>query len=204
MCIWITKLHKNPIGSRLIKASKNSSNKLLPKAVSKKFKLIFSQVDNFHHNSIFISNYNKFWVLQIVDLVSENINILNRKKKVKSTAAYDFSTSYATHSLDKLIKSLCNVIVFVFQGGNRTHVCLSKKNVAYWRNNFKDNVANSNIKLKIYLKNHIENCCFMAINSLLRQKIGLPMRITQVNLGKVSDHIRMKPSTCLNLFQLIK
>ena len=204
MCIWIPKLHKNPIGSRLIKASKNSSNKLLPKAVSKKFKLIFSQVENFHHNSIFISNYNKFWVLQIVDLVSENINIINRKKKVKSTAAYDFSTSYATLPLDKLIKSLCNVIVFVFQSGNRTHVCLSKNNVAYWRNNFKDNVANSNSKLNIYLKNHIENCCFMAINSLLRQKIGLPMGITQLHLGQVSYHIRMKPSTCLNLFQLIK
>ena len=172
----------------------------MPKAVSKKFKLIFSQVENFHHNSIFISNYNKFWVLQNVDLVSENINNINRKNLLQ----HDFSTSDATLPLDKLIKSLCNAIVFVFQGGNRTHVGLSKNNVAYWRNNFKDNIALSNSQLKIYLKNLIQNCCFMAVNSLLRQKIGLPMEITQLHLGQVSYHIRMKTSTCLNLFQLIK
>ena len=86
----------------------------------------------FTSKSKFLSNYNKFWVLQNFDPVAENINIINRKKKAKSIAIYDFSNLYTTilpH--DKLIKRLCNVIDFVFEGGNRTHICISKNNVAY-------------------------------------------------------------------------
>ena len=40
-------------------------------------------MENFHRKSKFLSNNNKFWVLQNVDLVIENINIINRKKKEK-------------------------------------------------------------------------------------------------------------------------
>ena len=56
----------------------------------------------------------------------------NRKKKAKSIATYYFSTLYTTLPHDKLIKRLCIVIDFVFKGGNRTYVCGSKTNVAYW------------------------------------------------------------------------
>ena len=59
---------------------------------------------------------------------------------------------------DKLIKRLCNVIDFVFEGGNRTNICISKNNVAYW--------GNILTKLLFYVE-----------NSLLRQKIGIPMGI---------------------------
>ena len=48
---------------------------------------------NFYPNkSKFLSNYSKFWVLQNVDPVFENINIINRKKKAKSSESFDFST----------------------------------------------------------------------------------------------------------------
>ena len=38
---------------------------------------------------------------------------------------------------DKLIKRLCNVIDFVFEGGNKTHICISKNDVAYWEKSLK-------------------------------------------------------------------
>ena len=135
---WICKLHKNPVGSRFIIASKNCSTKPLSKAISNIFKLIYSQIENIHRKSKFLSNYNKFWVLQNVDPVIENINI-NRKKKTKSITTYYFSTLYTTLLHDKLIKRLCNVIDFVFEGGNRTHICISRNNVAYWGKKSKDN-----------------------------------------------------------------
>ena len=52
-------------------------------------------------------------------------------------ATYDFSSLYTTipHLLDdKLIKikRLCNVIRFVLEGENGTHICISKINAAYW------------------------------------------------------------------------
>ena len=66
-----------------------------------------------------------------IDKNQEEINIINRKKKAKSITTYDFSTLYTTLPHDKLIKMLCNVIDFVFEGENRTHICISKNNVKY-------------------------------------------------------------------------
>ena len=117
------------------------------------------------------------WVLQNVDPVTENINIINRKKKAKSTATYHFSTLYTTIPHDKSIKSLCNVNDFVFEGGNRAYICISKNNVAYWGKKSKDNIAFSKSTLKTSLKHLIQNCYFMVGNSLLRQKIGIPIGI---------------------------
>ena len=75
-----------------------------------------------------------------------------------------------------MIKRLCNVIDFVFEGGNRTHICISENNVTYWEKS-KDNVAFSKSTLETTLKHLIENCYFMVGNSLLRQKIGIPLGI---------------------------
>ena len=121
---WISKLHKNS-SSRFIIASINCSTKPLSKAVSNVFKLIYPQTENFDRKYKFFSNYNKFWVHPNVDPLIENINIINRKKKAKSIATYDFSTLYTILPHDKLIKRLFNVIDFVFEGGNRTHICIS-------------------------------------------------------------------------------
>ena len=118
------------IGSRFIMASKNCSMKPLSKPISNLFELIY-QIENFHRKSKFLSNYNKFWVLQNIVPVIENINIINRKKKAKSVATHDFGILYTTLSHDKLIKRLRNVIDFDFEGGNRTHTCISKNDVCW-------------------------------------------------------------------------
>ena len=111
---WIPKLHKNPVGFRFLIASNNCSTKPLSKAFSNVFKTIYSQIENFHRKSKFLSNstnsgYSKMLIL------SENVNFMNRKKKAKSIASYDFSTLYTTHPHDKLVKRLCNVINFVLK-----------------------------------------------------------------------------------------
>ena len=84
---WISKLHKSPVGSWFIIASKNCSTKPLSKVVFNVFKLVYSHIENFHCKSKFLSNYNKFWGLQNVNPVI----IINRKKKAKSIATYDFT-----------------------------------------------------------------------------------------------------------------
>ena len=112
---WIPKLNKNPVGSRFIIVSKSCLTKPLSKAVSNVFKLIYSQIENFHRKSKFLSNYNKFWVLQNVDPVIESINIINRKNKANSIATFDFSNFFTTLPYDKLIQRLCNVIDFIFE-----------------------------------------------------------------------------------------
>ena len=167
-------------------------------------KLICSQIENFHRKSKFLSNYNKFWVLQNVDPAIENINIINRKEKAKSIATYDFSTLYTALPHDKLINRLFNVTDFVFEGGNRTHICISINNVAYWGRKSKDSTAFSKSTLKTSLKHHIQNCNFVVGNSLLRQKIDIPMGTDQLHFGQISFYTPMKMDTCLNLFQMTK
>ena len=76
-----------------------------------------------------------------------------------------------------MIKSLRNVIDFIFEGGNRTHICISKNNIAYWGKKSEDNITFSQSTLTTALKHLIQNCYFMVGNSLLRQKIGIPMGI---------------------------
>ena len=113
---WILKLHKIPVGSWFIIASKSCSTEQfsravqssfpLSRAVFKVFKLISSQIKNFHLKSKLLSNYNKFRVLQNVDSVIENISIINRKKKAESIAKYDFNTLCATLPYVKLIRPI--------------------------------------------------------------------------------------------------
>ena len=110
-------------------------------------------------------------VLQNVDPVIEHINTIKRKKKAKPIATYGFSTLYTTLPHDKLIKRLCNVIDFVFQGGNRTRICISKNNIAYWGKKSKDNISFNKRALTTSLKH------LMVRNSLFRQKISIPMGI---------------------------
>ena len=50
--------------------------------------------------------------------------------KAKSIVIFDFSTLYITLTHDKVVKRLCNIIDFAFEDGNRTHICISKINVA--------------------------------------------------------------------------
>ena len=44
----------------------------------------------------------------------------------------------------------------------------------------------------------------MVGNSLLRQKIGIPMGVDPAPFWQISPYTPMKTNTCLNLFQMIK
>ena len=72
---------------------------------------------------------------------------------------------------------MCNVIGFAFESENEKKNCISENNVAYWGKKSKDNVVFSKSTLKTSLKHLKQNCYFMVHNSLLRQKIGIPLGI---------------------------
>ena len=178
MMYWTPKLHKNPVGARFIIASKHCSTKPLSKTVSNVFKFIYEQVQSFHTKAKFLSNYNHFWVLQNANPVKENINIINRKKRAKSIATYDFSTLYTTLPHDKLIDRLTNVLDLVFKGGNKSIIRVSSFGKVFWVKKKSNETTNfSKSSLKQVLKHLIENCYFKVGNILLRQKIGIPMGI---------------------------
>ena len=175
---WIPKKHKHPTGKRFIIASKHCSTKLISKSISLVFKLIYRQIENFHTKSKFLSNYNKFWVLQNCDPVLESLNRINKKKNAKSISTFDFSTLYTKIPHDKLIKELTEVIDFVFDAGSSKYIVISQNDKAYWsRTKPKSSIFFSKSSLKTAVKHLIKNCFFKAGNVVMCQVIGIPMGI---------------------------
>jgi hypothetical protein len=175
---WIPKKHKQPTGKRFIIASKLCSTKQISTAVSNVFKLIYNQVDKFHKNAKFLSNYNKFWVLQNSNPVLDSLNHINKKQKAKSISTFDFSTLYTKLPHNKLTKELSEVIDFVFNAGNNQHIAISKYGKAYWsKTKPKTSVSFTRHSLKIAVKHLVQNCYFTVGNVVLRQAIGIPMGI---------------------------
>ena len=62
----------------------------------------------FIKNSKFLSNYNTFWVLQ-------NSDKIDKKKRAKSIATYDFSTLDTKLPHYKLVDKLSSIIYFTFK-----------------------------------------------------------------------------------------
>ena len=175
---WIPKKHKQPTGKRFIIASKQCSTKQISSAVSNVFKLIYKQVENFHKKAKFLSNYNKFWVLQNCNPILQTLNRINRKKNAKSISTFDFSTLYTKLPHDKLIKELSEVIDFVFNSGNSKYVAISSFGKAYWsKNKPKTSIAFTKNSLKLAVKHLVQNCFFTVGNVVMRQAIGIPMGI---------------------------
>ena len=174
---WIPKMHKDPPGARFIIASKQCSTKKISKSVSSAFKLIFHQIENFHKKAKFLSNYNKFWVIQNPNPLLDSIRRINRKKRAKSIATYDFSTLYTKLPHDKLIKELLKLIDFCFDGGKKKFIKINSWGNARWGKKTKDSIGFTRNSLKVAVKHLIENCYFTVGNTVLRQAIGIPMGI---------------------------
>ena len=173
---WIPKMHKNPVKHRFIVASKSCSTKQLSTAVSNTFKLIHRQTENFHRNSKFDANYNKFWVIQNTDPVLATLNKINGKKSAKRISCFDFSTLYTNIPHDKLLEKLNDLVDFTFKGGNRNNICFNHNGTAYWGRKAKKKCFTKN-SLKQALSHLISNCYFTVGNTVMRQKIGIPMGI---------------------------
>ena len=74
-------MHKNPTGASFIIASKICSTKQICKAVSNVFKFVYSEVENFRKYAKFLSNYNRFWVLQNSDPILQSLKNINKKSE---------------------------------------------------------------------------------------------------------------------------
>ena len=174
---WMPKMHKSPSGSRFIIASKHCSTKPISKAVSSAFKLIFKQVESFHQKAKFLSNYNKFWVLQNSDPVISILQTINKKRGAKSIATYDFSTLYTKLPHRQLIDHLSDIIAFVYKGGDKSFIKIGSNGKAYWARAKGKGIAFTKGSLKMAVAHLIENCFFRVGNRVMRQAVGIPMGI---------------------------
>jgi len=173
---WTPKMHKNPIGARFIVASKKCSTKLLSKSVSKVFKLIFHQTQNFYDKSHFYSSFKQFWVIENSKPVLDKIEKINLKSNAKNISTFDFSTLYTKLPHDDLISVLNNIIDFAFNGGRKKFIDFSKT-TAFWSNKPKHLNYFTKDSLKRAVQHLIKSCYFEVGNLIVVQTIGIPMGI---------------------------
>ena len=172
---WTPKFHKTPIATRCIIASKLCSTKQLAQAVSSCFKVILTQLENFHHKNQFYCQYKKFWVIKNSVKVISDLDKINRRKNAKSISTFDFTTLYTKIPHNQLIEALCEAIDFAFNGGDKKYLAFSGKR-AFWTKN-KANQHFTQGTLKVAVK-HLITCCYFVLGNLLFiQTIGMPMGI---------------------------
>lgn len=78
-----------------------------------------------------MSIYSKFWVLQNSDQIIDSLNEINKKKRTKSIATYDFPTLYTKLPHDKLVDKLSSIIDLAFKGGNKSYFRLPANGKAF-------------------------------------------------------------------------
>ena len=173
---WLPKMHKNPIGKRFIIASKKCAVKQLSKHVTSAFKLFYNLINTYHEKTKFYTGINTFWVIQNNVSVLKHIEKINKRSSARSISTFDFSTLYTKIPHDKLIDVLTKLIDFAFKGGTRNKISINFFNEAYWDTNPPKSTfffaKTSIIEAVDFL---IQNCYFCVGNTLLRQKIGIPM-----------------------------
>ena len=176
------KMHYNPCRKRFIIASANCSTKPISKIISKVFKHIFSQVQNYHAKCTFYKNYNKFWVLQNSFPLIQKLDEINQKKKAKEISTFDFSTLYTKLPHDDLIRVLHQMVDFAFDGGKFKNRGSKKyltvfNTYCYWTAKRKGHNSFTRNKIKFLVTHLIKECYFQFANLVLRQSIGIPMGI---------------------------
>ena len=80
---WTPKMHYTPSRASFIVSSAKCSTKPISRVVSNAFKLIFNQIQNFHDQSQFYKNYNRFWVIKNSKPLIERLDVINTRKKAR-------------------------------------------------------------------------------------------------------------------------
>ena len=173
---WMPKLHKNPVGSRFIVASKSCSTKPLTSVVSRVFKMIFAHIESFHANSFFYSNFKKFWVVQNSFPILEKLDKINKRKNAKSLYTFDFSTLYTTIPHKLLLQVLSDIIKLVFKSNTYNRIGFSDSST-YWTKKGVGKRYFTQTRLIETVSFLIEECYFTIGNLVFKQNIGIPMGI---------------------------
>lgn len=173
---WLPKLHKTPIKARFIIASQKCSVKKLSKDITSIFKLAYDQIERYNQKASSFSGIKTFWVIQNSLPVLNTLDKINSKNNAKTISSFDFSTLYTNIPHAKLLEELSGIIKFMFKGGTRSTISISKFGVANWTKYANNSQTKYDLdKILKAIKFLLDNCHFKFGNKLFRQVIGIPM-----------------------------
>ena len=173
---WMPKMHYTPSRARFIMSSAKCSTKPLSTMVSNVFRLIFTQVQNFHEKSKFYKNYNRFWVINNSKPLIDKLSVINTRKKAREISTFDFSTLYTKLPHEDLINVLNHHIDFAFDGGPKKFIGFNGKSI-FWKKkrSAKNNLSRNDVKFLV--KYLITNTFCIVGKLVIEQSIGIPMGI---------------------------
>ena len=171
---WLPKMHKSPIGSRFIIASKECTTKKLSKLVTAAFKLVYKSIESYHKKVEFFSGIHSFWVIQNNLPVIKSLDKINKINAAKTVSTFDFSTLYTNIPHDKLIKVLNHIIDFAFKGKQFQNISVNEFVQPRWCKISKGFLFTKE-SLKKAVQYLIGNSFFTVGDFIFRQKIGIPM-----------------------------
>ena len=171
---WLPKMHKSPIGSRFIIASKECTTKKLSKNVTAAFKLVYKSIESYHKKIEFFSGIHSFWVIQNNLPVIKALDRINKKNAAKTISTFDFSTLYTNIPHDKLINVLDHTIDFAFKGKQFQNISVNDSGQPRWCKKSKGFLFTKEL-LKTAVRYLIGNSFFTVGDFIFRQIIGIPM-----------------------------
>ena len=173
---WTPKLHKKPVKSRFIIASKRCTTKTLSKDVSAIFSLFQRQIDTYHKMQHYFSGIKSYWIVQNRDPVLQAVKKSALRRSAKCVSSFDFSTLYTKIPHDKLKMVLGEIIDFAFKGGTRDKVSIGKSGKATWVHKDSTSLRTySKDSIKLAVKFLVDNSYFKLGEKLFQQEIGIPM-----------------------------
>ena len=167
---WTPKMHYTPSRARFIVASSCCSTKPLSKTVSVIFRKIQDQIQSFHSKAIFYANFNRYWVIKNSTPVLTRLQELNKNKRAKSIATFDFSTLYTKLPHEDLVRALHSLIDFVFNGGrkppdgNRKFITVKGKKCFFSRNKHDKSFTKVQVKMMV---DHLVTQSFFTFGNLV-------------------------------------
>ena len=172
---WTPKIHKTPIGTRFIIGNPRSTLKPLTKDITQICKRFLEALTLYYNKVDFMSGTKHLWITQNNNQFIEFMDRTNRKGKAKSISTYDFSSLYTHIPHDQLITVLSELVDFVFQGGTRTYISVTKSGANFVQKQNRKKTCYTKESIKEAIIYIMENCYFTIGNMTFRQIIGIPM-----------------------------
>ena len=172
---WLPKLHKTPIGSRLIAASSSCTTKPLSKVLTRCLSLVMEHFKQYNVGIQRRTHCNTFWVINNSAEALSLIRKFKRNRAPKHVDTFDFATLYPNIPHHLLTDSLRILIIEAYSVRGATYMCIGFDNI-FWLNTQHRTYFNvSASKLVEYITFLVDNIFITAGDHVFKQTVGIPM-----------------------------
>ena len=173
---WTPKMHKNPVGSRFITSSRNTSNSKISTYAGIALKTLLKADRNKSRYDSKYQNFHKYFIIDNRDNVIKYIKETNtNNNQSKSVKSYDFSNLYTSIPHSKLIETITKFVEKVFHMKGKKYLVTNSKYAYFSNRRGKSGLSFSSEELIRHVKFIVGNSYVCYKGKVYRQTVGIPM-----------------------------